>query len=79
MGDALYSSSFEARNRMDIVASALALCEKYDVRRQRYFDMQWVAVMMAHDVELLLTENVRDFADIEEVSAVNSFVEGLDV
>jgi predicted nucleic acid-binding protein len=57
----------------DVQAIALQLCEKYRITRQRYFDAQLVATMLAHGIGTLLTENHRDFEDIAEIRAVNPF------
>jgi len=57
----------------DVQAIALELCEKYGITRQRYFDAQLVATMMAHGIRTLLTENDRDFKDMSEIQAVNPF------
>ena len=57
----------------DVQAIALELCEKYGITRQRYFDAQLVATMMAHGIRTLLTENDRDFKDMSEIRAVNPF------
>lgn len=54
-------------------AIALKLCEKHGITRQRYFDAQLVATMVAHGVGTLLTENARDFRDITEIQAIDPF------
>jgi predicted nucleic acid-binding protein len=52
---------------------ALELCERHNIRRQRYFDAQLAASMLDEGIETILTENSRDFADIPEIRAVNPF------
>jgi predicted nucleic acid-binding protein len=57
----------------DVLAIALELCEKYGITRQRYFDAQLVATMVAHGIRTLLTENDQDFKDMSEIRAINPF------
>jgi len=57
----------------DVQAIALELCEKYGITRQRYFDVQLVATMIAYGIGTLLTENDQDFEAMSEVRAVNPF------
>jgi predicted nucleic acid-binding protein len=57
----------------DIQAIALELCEKYGIRRQKYYDAQLAATMIVHGIRTLLTENERDFRDMSEIRAVNPF------
>jgi predicted nucleic acid-binding protein len=57
----------------DVQAIALELCEKYGISKQRYFDAQLVAIMVAHGIRTLLTENDRDFKDFSEIRTVNPF------
>ena len=57
----------------DIVRLALELCEKYGVTRQRYFDFQLVATMVAYAVPTLVTENSADFTGVTEIRVVNPF------
>ena len=57
----------------DVQAIALELCEKHGITRQRYFDAQLAATMVAHGIRTLLTENDRDFRDLTEIRAVNPF------
>lgn len=56
-----------------VIEKALELCTKYDVRRQDYFDMQLVAAMMLNGIPTLISENVKDFAAVKEIEAVNPF------
>ncbi len=57
----------------DIQRIALELCEKYDIRQQKYFDIQLVATMVAFGISTLLTENTSDFTDLDELKVVNPF------
>jgi predicted nucleic acid-binding protein len=57
----------------DIQSIALELCEKYRITKQRYYDAQVAATMVAHGIHTLLTENDRDFAEMTEIRAVNPF------
>ncbi len=57
----------------DIQRSALELCEKHGVRRQRSLDMQLVATMIHYDISVLITENEKDFSGISEVRVSNPF------
>ncbi len=57
----------------DVQIIALELCEKYCITRQRYYDAQLVATMIAHGVRTLWTENDRDFKDLTEIQVVNPF------
>ena len=57
----------------DVQAIALELCEKHGITRQRYYDAQLVATMIAHGIKTLLTENAQDFAGMTEVRAINPF------
>ena len=57
----------------DVQAIALELCEKHGVTRQRYYDAQIVATMMAHGIGTLITENTRDFSAFPEIRAVDPF------
>ena len=59
----------------DVQAVALELCEKYGITRQRYFDAQLAATMVAHGIRTLLTENTQDFKGMSEIRAVNPFRE----
>jgi predicted nucleic acid-binding protein len=57
----------------DVQAIALELCEKYGITRQRYFDAQLAATMIAHGIRTLLTENTEDFKGMTEIRAINPF------
>jgi predicted nucleic acid-binding protein len=60
---------------LSITRRALELCELYSIRRQQYFDMQLVATMQEEGVGTLLTENTKDFVQIEGVRVLNPFEE----
>jgi predicted nucleic acid-binding protein len=55
----------------DVVLKALELCDRYEITRQRYFDMQLVATMIVNRIDTIFTENLRDFQMISEITAVN--------
>jgi len=57
----------------DIQRIALELCRKYEVHRQRFFDMQIAATMVAHRIGTLITENTGDFEDVEDIRILNPF------
>ncbi|MGB0344668.1 MAG: type II toxin-antitoxin system VapC family toxin [Coraliomargarita sp.] len=57
----------------DTMRLALELCERYDVRRQRFFDMQLAALMLQEKIGWIVTENARDFSGIEGLQAWNPF------
>ena len=59
---------------LDIVVLALELCDKYNVVRQNYFDMQLAAFMIRYSIPVMLTENTKDFAIIDDFAAVSPFV-----
>lgn len=57
----------------DVQNIALELCEKYGITRQRYYDAQLAATMVAHGIRTLLTENKDDFKGMTEIRAVDPF------
>ena len=57
----------------DVQSIALELCEKYGITRQRYYDAQLAATMIAHGIPTLVTENDGDFKGMTEIQAVNPF------
>jgi predicted nucleic acid-binding protein len=57
----------------DVQSIALELCEEYEITKQRYYDAQIAAMMVAHGIPTLVTENDKDFKDISEVRAINPF------
>ena len=59
--------------RWETTRGSLELCERYGVRRQRYFDLQVVALMLTHRIGTLITENVADFAAVDGIRVVNPF------
>ena len=58
---------------METAHLALDLCVSGGVIRQRYFDRQLAALMIRESISIILTENVKDFADIEGITAINPF------
>jgi predicted nucleic acid-binding protein len=52
---------------------ALELCERYGFTRQRHYDAQLVATMLAHGIGTLVTENARDFAGLPEIEVLDPF------
>jgi predicted nucleic acid-binding protein len=57
----------------DVQAIALELCEKYRITRQRYYDAQLAATMIAHGIRTLLTENTQDFKGMTEIRVIDPF------
>lgn len=57
----------------DTMRLALELCERYDVRRQRFSDMQLAALILQQGIGWIFTENARDFSGIEGLQAWNPF------
>lgn len=45
---------------LEIQREALALCEEYGIRMQRYFDMQIAATMVCNEIDTILTENAGE-------------------
>mgnify|MGYP003565748672 CR=1 FL=1 len=60
---------------LGISRRALQLCERYNIVRQRYFDMQLVATMLEEGIGTILTENSKDFEEIEDITVVNPFLD----
>lgn len=58
---------------MESVQHALDLCVTGNVTRQNYFDRQLVALMLREGIPTIITENVKDFAGIEGIRAINPF------
>lgn len=56
-----------------VVEKALELCQKYEVTKQKFFDMQLVALMVLESIPVIITENIRDFNGIKEIKAINPF------
>jgi predicted nucleic acid-binding protein len=59
---------------LESVLHTLDLCVDGQVTRQNYFDRQLVALMHRENIPTILTENDRDFAGIEGITAINPFV-----
>jgi predicted nucleic acid-binding protein len=57
----------------DVQAIALELCERHGIVRQRYYDAQLAATMLAHGIGTILTENAADFAAVSEIRAEDPF------
>jgi predicted nucleic acid-binding protein len=57
----------------DCVQHALNLCVAGEVTRQAYFDRQLAALIIREGIPIILTENVRDFAGIEGITALDPF------
>lgn len=55
------------------VSQTLDLCVRDGVTRQDYFDRQLVALMIRERIPLIFTENDKDFAGIEGITALNPF------
>ena len=58
---------------LEIQKLTLELCEKYGVRRQKYFDIQLVASMLSYGIPTMITENSADFNGIAEIQTLNPF------
>ncbi len=56
-----------------VIHLALELAERYQVRRQKFFDMQLAATLILHDISTLVTENAGDFTAIPEIRVVDPF------
>lgn len=56
-----------------VVKKALELCQKYEVTKQKFFDMQLVALMILENIPVIITENIHDFHGIKEIKAINPF------
>lgn len=60
---------------IEIVRLALELCEQKLIRRQGYFDMQIAATMLAFEIPVIITENIKDFGDISGIRAIDPFAD----
>ncbi|TAE88797.1 MAG: PIN domain-containing protein [Verrucomicrobia bacterium] len=58
---------------MECVQNALDLCVSGNITRQNYFDRQLAALMLREKIPTIVTENVKDFADIKGIKAINPF------
>lgn len=56
-----------------VVEKTLELCELHQVIRQRYFDLQLVALMQLEGIPTIVTENEKDFATIPGLTIINPF------
>lgn len=55
------------------VHSALDLCVKGGITRQKYFDQQLAALMLREEISVIVTENDRDFLNIKGITPINPF------
>jgi predicted nucleic acid-binding protein len=55
------------------VRRAAEIARRHGLVRQRYYDAQIAAVMLQHGIRRIFTENVKDFAGLDCVDAVNPF------
>jgi len=58
---------------LDGVHRALDLCVTGGITRQKYFDQQLAALMLRENIPVILTENDKDFSNIEGIIAINPF------
>lgn len=58
---------------LDGIHRALDLCVKGEITRQKYFDQQLVALMLRENIPLILTENDKDFSNIQGITPINPF------
>lgn len=59
---------------IEVQLTALELCERYGIVKQSYFDMQLVATMLIYGIPTIVTENLRDFDKIQEITAINPYL-----
>jgi predicted nucleic acid-binding protein len=58
---------------LESVHHALDLCVTGGVTRQQYFDRQLAALMLREGIRTILTENTKDFSNIEGITPINPF------
>ncbi len=58
---------------LESVHHALDLCVAGDISRQSYFDRQLAALMIRERIPVILTENTKDFSNIEGITPLNPF------
>lgn len=58
---------------MECVQHALDLYVSGNITRQSYFDRQLAALMLREGIPTIITENVKEFAGIEGIKAINPF------
>lgn len=58
---------------LESVYGALELCVEGGITRQKYFDQQLAALMLREDIPVILTENDRDFTNVEGITPINPF------
>jgi predicted nucleic acid-binding protein len=59
---------------LDSVHRALDLCVAGGITRQKYFDRQLAALMLRDNIPVILTENDKDFINMDGITPVNPFV-----
>lgn len=59
---------------LESVHGALELCVAGGITRQKYFDQQLAALMQRENIPIILTENDKDFKDMEGITPINPFV-----
>ena len=57
----------------EVVHAALDLCVDGGVTRQSYFDRQLAALMVREGIPVIITENSRDFAGINGITALDPY------
>ena len=58
---------------LETVHGALELCVAGGITRQKYFDRQLASLMHREGIPIILTENDRDFKDMEGITPINPF------
>ncbi len=58
---------------LECIHHALDLCVEGAVTRQNYFDRQLAALMVREAIPVIVTENVKDFTGINDITALNPF------
>ena len=57
-------------NTIDILTGLL---DKYNIKKQRIFDLVLAAMAIENNIETILTRNDKDFVMIKEIAALNPF------
>lgn len=52
---------------------ALELIKKYDLSADKIFDAYLVATALGNDINMIATDNIKDFKGISEVKVINPF------
>ena len=58
---------------LESIYQALDLCVVGNITRQQYFDRQLSALMLREGIPTIITENTKDFCDINGITAINPF------